>query len=94
MGKSTAPPLNGEAVRHARHGHFLTQADVAEQVASRLAKDGIKFDRSSLSLIESGAVKRPHPKVVGALAQVLDLEADEIYGSDDEEDDEGGAKAA
>lgn len=83
MGKSTAPPLAGPAIRKARHGKFMTQAEVAGQVAELVKPDGIRFDRSSLSLIESGDVKRPHPKVVGALAHVLGLEADEIY--DDEE---------
>ena len=92
MGKSSAPPLDREAIRQARHGKFMTQLEVAEQVAKKVAAHGIKFDRSSLSLIESGAVKRPHPKVVGALVEVLGLKADAIFkakdGSSDDADKE------
>jgi transcriptional regulator with XRE-family HTH domain len=75
MGKTTAPPLDGEAIRQARHDRFLTQAEVAEQVAALVKGDDIKFDRSGLSLIENGTVKRPSLKVVRALAQVLGREA-------------------
>jgi transcriptional regulator with XRE-family HTH domain len=85
MGKSTAPALNSEAIHKARLAGFMTQLEVAQQVTSQLARDGIKFDRSSLSLIESGTVKRPHPKVVRALAQVLGLEAGEIYADEDDD---------
>jgi len=90
MGKTTAPPLDGEAIRRARHGKFMTQAEVASQVAELCAPDGIKFDRSSLSLIESGDVKRPNLKVVRALAAVLDMEAAGIFkaGTESEDGDE------
>lgn len=83
MGKTSAPPLDGEAIRRARLRLFLTQAEVAEQVAEL----GVPFDRSGLSLIEVGFVKRPRLKVVRALGQVLGLEADSLFMADD-----GGSK--
>lgn len=96
MGKTSAPPLDGEAIRQARLRLFLTQAEVAEQVAAL----GVPFDRSGLSLIESGLVKRPRLKLVHALGKVLGLEGDALFGGEDdgggdeEEDEDGGAKAA
>ena len=94
MGKTNAPPLDGEAIRRARLGKFLTQAEVAERVAKKCARDGIKFDRSGLSLIENGTVKRPSLKVVRALARVLELKAAEMFKADtppDEDDEESEA---
>ena len=94
MGKTSAPPLDGEAIRRARLRKFLTQAEIAAQVADLCAADDIKFDRSSLSFIESGAVKRPSLKVVRALAAVLGLESDEMFKAEsdpDEDDDESEA---
>lgn len=85
MGKTSAPPLDGEGIWRARLAKFMTQAEVAAQVAALTAADGIKFDRSSLSFIESGAVKRPSLKVVRALAAVLDM--DEMFKADEAEDD-------
>ncbi len=79
MGKTSAPPLDGEAIRRARHRRFLTQAEVAGAVQEQCAELGIKFDRSGLSMIESGRVKRPSLKVVRALAGVLGLEPDEMF---------------
>ena len=95
MGKTTAPPLDGEAIRQARHAKFMTQLEVATQVAELCAPDGIKFDRSGLSMIETGDVKRPSYKVVRALAQVLGMEAGDIFKPEDEEDeDDDEAEAA
>ena len=97
MGKTSAPPLDGEAIRRARLEKFLTQAEVAERVAKKCRRDRIKFDRSGLSLIESGAVKRPSLKVIRALAQVLDLKAAEMFKAEsgpDEDDDESEAALA
>lgn len=88
MGKTSAPPLDGEAIRQARIGKFMSQQEVAEQVAALCAPDGIKFDRSGLSYIENETVKRPSLKVVRALSQVLEIE-DSIFkaesGSEDED---------
>lgn len=96
MGKTTAPPLDGEAIRSARHAKFMTQAEVAAQASDLLAADGIKFDRSGLSMIETGDVKRPNLKVVRALAQVLDMKADELFkaGGGESEDADEEAEAA
>jgi transcriptional regulator with XRE-family HTH domain len=94
MGKTSAPPLDGEAIRRARLGKFLTQAEVAGAVHEQCAGLGIKFDRSGLSMIESGKVKRPSLKVVPVLAQVLGMEPAEMFKADDgagEEDDESEA---
>ena len=88
MGKTNAPPLDGKAIRRARLRLFLTQAEVAEQVARICEAHDIKFDRSNLSYIESGSVKRPSLKVVRALSEVLDLKADEIYAAEGDGGDE------
>lgn len=94
MGRTSAPPLDGEAIRRARLRQFLTQAEVAAGVQARVDGLGIKFNRSGLSLIESGKVKRPSLKVLRALAEVLGLGPDEISGAeDDEADDEENAAA-
>jgi len=96
MGRTSAPPLDGEAIRRARLGKFLTQAEVAGAVQEKCSAFGIKFDRSGLSLIEGGRVERPSLKVVRALAEVLELEPAEMFkaggGPDDgDEDDESEA---
>ena len=88
MGKTSAPPLDGAAILSARLAKFMTQAEVAAQVAALCAPDGIKFDRSSLSFIENGAVKRPSLKVVRALAAVLELKRNEMFKAEDGEGDE------
>ena len=85
MGKTTAPALDGEAIRRARHAKFMTQLEVAAQVAALCEADDIKFDRSSLSFIENGDVKRPNLKVVRALAAVLELDPDEMFEDDESE---------
>ena len=76
MGKTSAPPLDGEAIRRARLSQYLTQAEVAAQVSAAI---GATFNRSGLSYIENGAVKRPSLKVVNGLATVLGLEPDEMF---------------
>jgi len=85
MGKTSAPPLDGKAIRQARLRLFLTQAEVAEQIAAL----GVPFDRSGMSFIESGYVKRPRLKVVRALSQVLGMEADALFKADDGSDSKG-----
>jgi len=97
MGKTSAPPLDGEAIRSARHAKFMTQAEVAGRVAEQCAADGIKFDRSGLSMIENGTVKRPSLKVVRSLAAVLELDPAEMFKAEDdpdEDDDESEAALA
>ena len=94
MGKTSAPPLDGEAIRGARLRKFLTQAEVAAQVAALCIADDIKFDRSGLSHIEGGRTGRPSLKVVRALAAVLELEPGEMFKPEDgpdEDDDESEA---
>jgi DNA-binding XRE family transcriptional regulator len=85
---SRRPPLNAKAILRARIRKFLTQQEVAEQVSALCAEGRIKFDRSSLSLIESGSVKRPSLKAVRALAEVLGMEADEMFAPDGDADDD------
>jgi transcriptional regulator with XRE-family HTH domain len=96
MGKTSAPPLNGEAIRQARVRKYLTQAEVAAAVREQCEPLGIKFDRSGLSMIESGTVKRPSLKVVPVLAAVLGLEPHEMFKTapDEPEDDESEDEAA
>jgi transcriptional regulator with XRE-family HTH domain len=79
MGRTSAPPLDGEAIRRARLRKFLSQAEVAEQCAQR----GVKIDRSGLSLIETGIVKRPALKVIPVLAEVLGLDPEEMFKDED-----------
>jgi transcriptional regulator with XRE-family HTH domain len=88
MGRTSAPPLDGEAIRRARLRKFLTQAEVAAQVYAHVSAHDIKFDRSGLSMIESGDVKRPSLKVVRALAVVLELNADEMFKAEDDPDED------
>lgn len=87
MGRTSAPPLDGKAIRSARLRQFLTQAEVAAQVAELVRADDIKFDRSGLSYIENGDVKRPSLKVIRALAGVLGMEPDQMFRPEDEEDE-------
>lgn len=90
MGRNFAPPLNGEAIRRARLFSGLTQLEVQERCAAL----GVKLDRSGLSYIENGAVKRPSPKVVKVLSQVLDIDQGDMFkpeGEDDEDDPEADA---
>ena len=90
---SRRPALNAEAILHARIHKFLTQQEVAMQVSALCAEDGIKFDRSGLSYIENGKVERPNLKVVRALAQVLEMEAAELFKAAADEDDEDDEEA-
>lgn len=83
MGKTSAPPLDGEAIRRARLGKFMTQAEVAGAVQEKCSALGIKFDRSGLSMIENGSVKRPSLKVVPVLAEVLGMEVGEMFADED-----------
>ena len=89
MGKTSAPPLNGEAIKQARLRKFLTQAEVQEQCAAL----GIKFERSGLSYIENGKVRRPSLKVVRGLAEVLGMEPAEMFKAEDGEDDSADEEA-
>ena len=83
---SRRPPLDAEAILRARIGKFLTQQEVAEQCAPRCAELGIKFDRSSLSMIENGRVKRPALRIIPVLAEVLGMDPDEMFKAEDPED--------
>ncbi len=84
MGKTSAPPLDGEAIRRARLSQYLTQAEVAAQVQEQCAALGIKFDRSGLAHIENGTVKRPSLKVVRSLAAALGMEPADMFKAEDE----------
>ena len=85
MGKTSAPPLDGKAIRSARLRKFLTQAEVAARVQEQCIPDGIKFDRSGLAHIENGTVKRPSLKVVRSLAAALGMEPDQMFKPEDDE---------
>jgi len=69
------PPLNGDVILRARLGKFLTQAEVQKALRDR----GITISASSLSRIESGAVERPALRVIPVLAEVLDLDVNEMF---------------
>ncbi len=92
MGRNFAPPLNGDAIRRARLFSGLTQLEVQERCAAL----GVKLDRSGLSYIENGSVKRPAPKVVKVLSEVLGIEPGDMYkpGDGDEDRDDGEPEAA
>ena len=75
MGRSSFPPVNGETIRQARLGKYLSQGDVQKLCAER----GVEVDRGNLSRIERGIAKWPAPKSLPVLAAVLGLELDEIF---------------
>ncbi len=79
MWRPIAPPLDGEVIRQARIRKFLTQ----QEVAGRLAELGVWIDRSTVSNIENGKTRYPPVKVIPALAQVLGLEVEEMYATED-----------
>lgn len=98
MGRNYAPPLNAKVIRKARVTRFLSQVALAEQVAKIVAVHGIRFDHSSVSLIENGRVKHPNPRVAEALSQVLSIDPEDMFllgdAGDTAEDDEPEAAVA
>jgi transcriptional regulator with XRE-family HTH domain len=75
MGRSSAPPVNAEAIRQARIRRCLTQARVQELCAER----GAAIDRGNLSRIERGLLRWPAPDSIPVLAEVLGLTMEEIF---------------
>ena len=79
MWRPSAPPLDGEVIRQARIGKFLTQQEVTDQ----LAELGVWIDRSTLSNIENLKTRYPPVRVIPALARVLGLEVEEMFAGED-----------
>lgn len=70
----TAQPLAEDVIRKARLAKFMSRADVLRE----LAKRGITMDASNLSRIENNKIRWPAPRVIPALAEVLDLEPEQM----------------
>lgn len=70
----SAPPLAEGVVLAARLAKFMSRADVLKE----LAKRGITMDASNLSRIENNKIRWPAPRVIPALAEVLDLEPEQM----------------
>lgn len=85
MGRNSAPPLNGELIRRARLRKRLTQSEVGQLCAER----GHPLDQGNLSRIERGRIKWPSMRALPALADVLGLDVDELFDTDDDEDADG-----
>ena len=74
MGRSSAPPLNGNLIRQARKEKGMTQA----QVAAACAERGQWVDQARISRIENGGVKW-RLKCLPVIAEVLDLDEDDLF---------------
>jgi transcriptional regulator with XRE-family HTH domain len=75
MGRSNGlAPVNGKALREARIGKFMSQADVLRACVAR----GVVLDQGNLSRIERGTVRWPAPSIIPVLAEVVGLTTDEL----------------
>jgi hypothetical protein len=66
--RTKRPPLNGEVIQAARIRKGMTLEDVQQECARRGTPVW------NLSRMENGGLRWPHPKVIAAVADVLDLE--------------------
>jgi len=85
----SAPPLNGKLIGNTRLRKCMTQLDVARQCAAL----GVSIHPATLSRIENGDTKRPLPRLVPVLAQVLGLEVDDMFTTAGEGAEPDGAAA-
>jgi len=74
MGRSSAPPINGEVVRQARLRKRLSQHELGQLCATH----GYALDQGSISRIESGHIKWPSPRSLPPLAAALGLKVDDL----------------
>jgi transcriptional regulator with XRE-family HTH domain len=87
MGQSSGiPPINGKALRRARVARFMSQADVLRACAER----GIIIDHGNLSKMENGLIRRPRPRIIPVLAEVVGLKPEDLF-ADEPDDDEADA---
>ena len=90
MGRSSAPPLNGKRVRQERLRLRLKQSEVCQACQAR----GYKLYAPALSRIENGLLKWPDLKGIPILAEVLGVEVDDLYVTEDDAEDEPEGAAA
>lgn len=72
--------FSGERLRRFRSARRLTQHDLASELRSR----GFGTTQTTISRWEDG--QQPHSGVLPSLADVLQIEMEELYGSDDDEE--------
>jgi transcriptional regulator with XRE-family HTH domain len=75
MGRTSAPPVNGEVLREARIRKLMSQADVQRECAER----GLDLGQDNLSKIERGLIKWPAMRKLPVLAAVLGIEVEAMF---------------
>lgn len=80
MGRSSAPPLDGDVILRARLGKFMTQDDVIRGCAER----GFDLGQGTLSKIENGRIRWPAIRLIPILADVLGIDASRMFADEDE----------
>ena len=80
MGRSSAPPVNGKRIRQARLRLHMSQAEVCKACAER----GHKLDDGNLSRMETGQIRWPALRGLPVLAEVLGVEVDDLWDTEDE----------
>ena len=71
--RTNRPPINGKAIQAARMRKGMTQEEVQQACTDR----GIPV--WNLSRLENGKTKWPAPSAIAVLAEVLDLEVDNLF---------------
>lgn len=91
MGRTSAPPLKEGLLRQARLRKRMQQNDVLHACAER----GLVIGQYHLSKLETGAIKWPSLRILTVLADVLDLEYDDLFETEESPAEEApGAKVA
>lgn len=67
----------------------MTQAEVCQACADR----GYKLDAGNLSRIETGLIRWPALRGLPVIAEVLGLDVDDLFDTEDTEDEPNGAAA-
>ena len=75
MGRTSAPPVNGELLREARIRKLMSLADVQRECAER----GLDLGADNLSKIERGVVRWPAMRKLPVLAEVLGLKVEDMF---------------
>jgi len=68
------PPLNGEVIREARLRKGMTQEEVQDECGRLLGRPVY-----NLSRMENGEIRWPTPRILPALAGVLDLKVGDLF---------------
>lgn len=73
--RTSRPPVNGKVIQAARIRKGMTLEDVQRECAERGTPVW------NLSRMENGTLRWPHPKVIAVVAEVLDLDPDEMQAA-------------